>query len=53
MNLLTTGLYKGKIIKIHFDFNEEINNKILTNEKLRNNFIKSWVAIISSKTKIK
>ena len=53
MNLLTTGLYKGKIIKIHFDFNEEINNKILTNEKLRNNFIKSWIAIISSKTNIK
>ena len=53
MNLLTTGLYKGKIIQIRFDYGKKINNEILTNDKLRNNFIKSWLAIISSKTKIK
>ena len=53
MNLLTTGLYKGKIIQIHFDYSEQVNSKILENEMLRNTFIKSWLTIISSKTKIK
>ncbi len=53
MNLLTTGLYKGKIIQIHFDYGEKKNNQKLTNEKLRNKFIKLWLTRIHSKIKIK
>lgn len=53
MKSLITGLYKGRIIKIHFDFNEEVNNEILTNKKLRENFIKIWIIILSEELKIK
>ena len=53
MNLLTTGLYKGKIIQIHFDYGEKKNNQKLTNEKLKNKFIKLWLTRIHSKIKIK
>ena len=53
MRSLITGLYKCRIIKIHFDFNEKVNNEILTNKKLRENFIKSWIIILSEELKIK
>ena len=35
MTSLITGLYKCRIINIHFDFNEKVNNEILRNKKLR------------------
>ena len=53
MNWLITGLYKCKVINIYFDFTEKINNEILTNKKLRDDFIKSWISKISSDLKIK
>jgi len=53
MKSLITGLYKCRIIKIHFDFDEKVNNEILTNKKLRENFIHSWIIILSEELKIK
>lgn len=53
MKSLITGLYKCRIIKIHFDFNDKVNNEILSNKKLRENFIKSWIIILSEELKVK
>ena len=52
MNWLVTGLYKCRIIHIHFDFHEKVNNDILLNKKFKENFIKSWILIISEELKI-
>ena len=52
MKWLATGLYKTKIITIHFDYGKEINKKILKDKKLRNNFIKSWILILSEELNI-
>lgn len=53
MKTLITGLYKCRIINIHFDFKEEVNNQILTNKKLRKNFIKSWILTLSEELNIR
>ena len=52
MNWLATGLYDYKVIDIHFDYNEETNNKILHDKKLRKYFIDSWISILSSELDI-
>lgn len=52
MKWLATGLYKTKIITIHFDYGKEINNKILKDKKLRKNFITSWILILSEELNI-
>lgn len=52
MNWIVSGLYKCRIIHIHFDFHEKVNNDILFNKKFKENFIKSWILIISEELKI-
>lgn len=52
MNWLVTGIYKSKIISLHFDFGKEMNNLILTNKKLKENFIKTYISVISEKIKV-
>ena len=52
MKSLITGLYKCRIINIHFDFNEKVNNEILRNKKLREDFIKSWIIILSEELNV-